>query len=540
MSSKRSNTGADAEAPGRPGVFLSPLPAPDVALRAPRTKLASAGQAPISHVSPAQIAPGQISPSQISPVAVPRRQPSAPGKSVLTSIIARVKPARIDAPARKTTLVPVGGLPQVREAAPEIVEVAAEPPPQLRMPAKIKKRRPPYVSFLLFVALPTLLAAIYYFRYAPDIYVAEFRFAVTETTSVAAGRPSSVTDNSALASSGAAALFGAFSIANVTLQNYVVTDYLTSRRAVEELSKRVNVRAMFDRYKTSLCNQVKEDGTRLGATSNAKDAAWYETVCGAAPAVPLEQFTRVWQSMVTSSYDPVTGIAAARVRAYSPEDAKAIADNLVQLAENLVNEIASRAQKDAVEFARIELARAEDRLNKVRERLYQFRQKEGMIDPTSAGVGTNVDLVKQIRGTLLQQKSELDALRGQRLSETAPAVVALTARIRATETQLASLEKEVRQDAGSRGPLTEVIDKFEALDLERQYSRQLLVNALQAYDNARAIAASQHLYLTPYVRPSLPESAVEPQRAQSVGLAFLGLFGLWIVALMFGRAINDH
>jgi capsular polysaccharide transport system permease protein len=59
-------------------------------------------------------------------------------------------------------------------------------------------------------------------------------------------------------------------------------------------------------------------------------------------------------------------------------------------------------------------------------------------------------------------------------------------------------------------------------------------------DQARANAAAQHLYLTPYVRPALPGSAIYPKRAQSVLLAGLAFFGIWIVGLMIARTVSEH
>ena len=102
------------------------------------------------------------------------------------------------------------------------------------------------------------------------------------------------------------------------------------------------------------------------------------------------------------------------------------------------------------------------------------------------------------------------------------------------------MEKEVGNDREGNRKLTEIVGRYEELDLERQYAQAFMVAAQQALDQARANAAAQHLYLTPYVLPVLPESALYPKRAQTVIIAALSFLGLWIVGLMVVRSIAEH
>ena len=91
-----------------------------------------------------------------------------------------------------------------------------------------------------------------------------------------------------------------------------------------------------------------------------------------------------WQSMVTARYDLITGIADAQVRAFSPKDAQLIASTLVTLAEELINKIEKRSQEDAVRFAEQEVEKQKDSAyNEARESLTAYRNKFGIIDPTS-------------------------------------------------------------------------------------------------------------------------------------------------------------
>jgi capsular polysaccharide transport system permease protein len=134
----------------------------------------------------------------------------------------------------------------------------------------------------------------------------------------------------------------------------------------------------------------------------------------------------------------------------------------------------------------------------------------------------------------------LATLRGQKLQSGATASQALVSRIAATKDELAKVEREVAKDRDGARALAEIMAKFEKLDLDRQYAQSMLINALQAYDQARAYAAAQHLYLTPYVRPSLPETATYPRRLLTMLLAAGSLFGVWLSGLVIYRSIRDH
>ena len=63
---------------------------------------------------------------------------------------------------------------------------------------------------------------------------------------------------------------------------------------------------------------------------------------------------------------------------------------------------------------------------------------------------------------------------------------------------------------------------------------------MASYDQARANAASQRLYLTPFVRPSKPESPEAPRRILSTLTAGLVLLGIWMIGLFIIRSLVDR
>jgi capsular polysaccharide transport system permease protein len=359
------------------------------------------------------------------------------------------------------------------------------------------------IWFGLSVALPVLVATVYYALIASNQYVAEFRYAVKD-----ASMPASMSSASSLMS-----MMGAGS--SSSSDNYLVADYLMSRQAAEELQSRINVTQLYAR----------------------PEADWWARFN---PSDPMEQFVAYWQGMVTSHYDQVTGIAVAQVKAFRPEDALLIANTLVKLSEELVNKIANRTQNDAVHFAQREVDRAEERLKVIRAKITEYRNKVGVIDPATSVVASNSSLTQGLKATLAQLETQMQTLRLQNLQPNAPAMITLQNQVNSTKAQLAAIEGSVSSNAKDGAPLSKVIAEFEQLDLERQFAQNMVTSTMGALDQARANAAAQHLYITPYVRPSLPEMSLYPRRILAIAtVAALALI-VWLIGLLIGRSMLER
>ncbi|KQO49194.1 MULTISPECIES: hypothetical protein [unclassified Methylobacterium] len=368
------------------------------------------------------------------------------------------------------------------------------------------------ISFGIVVLLPLCLLGMYFLFLATPQYFAEFRFSVTEVTPSAGplgGGASGGTTASAVAS--AMGGHGA-AVGGGSAQNFVVIDYLKSRQVVDELSQTVDVREIYSRPEIDWPNRF--DRSRS-----------------------TEHLVRYWNKMVWANYDPLTGLASVEIKAFRPDDALTIANQLVTLSETLVNKIAKRAEEDAVKFAEQEVVRAKASLDKARAAMAEFREKEGVIDPIPSVVSGNTQLIGTLRGSVSQLEADYDTIRRQNLSETAPSVLALKSRVQAAREQLASVEREVSGSRSGRNVLAGVVARFESLDMDRQYAQAILLTSLQSLDRARANAAAQHLYLTPYVRPALPESAGGPRVLLSMMLGGFVLASIWFIGLLSVRSL---
>ena len=82
--------------------------------------------------------------------------------------------------------------------------------------------------------------------------------------------------------------------------------------------------------------------------------------------------------------------------------------------------------------------------------------------------------------------------------------------------------------------------EYEQLDLERQFAQTMVTGAAQALDQARANAAAQHLYISPYVRPTLPMTSTYPHRATAVLKVAAIAIALWLIGLLLVRSVRER
>lgn len=358
-------------------------------------------------------------------------------------------------------------------------------------------------SFCLCVCMPTLLAAVYYLAIASDQYAVEWHYTIQD-----ANRPS------AAAPTGISSLFGVSSGAD-TVQNYIVADYIVSKQAVLDLQKKIDLRSLYSKPSIDYLSRVKE-------------------------SLPPQKFEHYWRRLTSASFDQVTGIAVAQVRAFSPEDAYLIAETLVQLSEDLLTRTSQRPLLEAVKYAESEVALAQERLQKVRRELTEYRNNAAVIDPTSNVVLSNAAVASGLRQTIAQLQAELgSAVRGG-LSANSSTVEALKRRIAATQTQLREVEAQVAQPRDGSRPISEIVAKYEELEIERQFAQSVVMSTLQVLEQARVNAMEKRLFIVPYVKPEMPQVSTYPTRAINIGIVAGLSTLLWAVGLLLYRSISDH
>jgi capsular polysaccharide transport system permease protein len=175
------------------------------------------------------------------------------------------------------------------------------------------------LQFIVLVAIPTLLSALYFGLIATKRYVSHAEYIVRGVN--------------AHQSSGIGALLTTIGISRAADDTSVIESFIKSREALGQLSERVNLREIYGRPEADFFSRFP----------------WpWE---GAA----FERLYARLQSYISVVVDTSTGVTTLEVSAFRPDDAKLIATTLLVLAEGMANRMNERAEADTVSEAKKEV-----------------------------------------------------------------------------------------------------------------------------------------------------------------------------------------
>ncbi|MGD8111447.1 capsule biosynthesis protein [Vibrio sp. TRT 21S02] len=362
-----------------------------------------------------------------------------------------------------------------------------------------KNRKPKQRSFIVMVLLPTLIASLYYAFIASGLYVVESRFSVkgnelqqVDLLSGLAGIP---------AQGGSAA------------DSYILQDYISSAEILRTLSQDIDLDAIFNRQNADWFSALGHDQTQ-------------------------QKLLDYWRERVSISYDPTTTISTLKTRAFSADDAKALAEAILHRSEVLVNDLSERARNDDLEFALAEVTRAEERVTKARLAMNDFRNESQDLDPTQTA-SAKMMLIGELEAQLAKAQAELNALRSY-MDRNAPAVQNLQRQVNALTNQIHNEKKNISGDSSTQPALAGMFAEYEPLIVERTFAEKAYTSALASLEAARVEAARKHRYLATFVAPALPDEATEPYRMKKIATVFFTCLIAWAIGLLGIGIVKEH
>ena len=365
---------------------------------------------------------------------------------------------------------------------------------------KITSRLSPGMKLVLFALLvPTFLSLIYFGLWASPMYIAEARFAVR-------GAENGVIDTGGLASM----LLPAGSTIGTDVN--IVTEYIQSPDIMEAVDKELHIFAHFASHDYDIISRLESDATR-------------------------DERLDYWQWAVKPSLDPETGIVALSVKAYEPDVAKKLAEAVLAKSEALVNAMSRRAQDDAITLAMREVKTAEGRVSKAQEAMRNFRDRSGMLDPTSTAGGLQ-GIVSELESEVVKTKAQI-AEASTYMSKDAPALVGLRARLAAVEKQLAAEKLRLAGESQS-GSMTSIAGEYEDLQIESDFARQQLVSAMTSLEAARVKAEAQSRYVVAFQVPVLPDESLYPRPFLFTLFVFVGALVIVGICSLIIAAVREH
>lgn len=354
------------------------------------------------------------------------------------------------------------------------------------------------IGFLMIVALPTLLALIYYLLIATPRYVSEARFIVRASNQ---SQPSAI----------GVALQGV-GLSTTQSDAFAVHEYIKSRDSLRDLGR------LFD----------------LAAILNPRGADAFSRYPRPWDSQSEEGLYKGFNRFVVVGYDATTGISTLRVEAFRAEDALQLNRAMLAGGEELVNRLNDRAVGDAVSEALLARDEARVRLTLAQQQLTTFRNREGFIDPELAARESS-SLIGGLMATVAQLRADRSQL--AREAPQSPQLPILDGRIAAYETQISSERAKV---AGASTSLAPRVGAYADLELQRELADRELTQTTSSLLTAQQEARRQKLYLDRIVNPNLPDKPTQPRRWIAILTVFASTVLVYGVGWLVWAGVREH
>lgn len=352
---------------------------------------------------------------------------------------------------------------------------------------------------MLLVLLPTLLVTAYYYIIAADQYESEAHFIVSSDAGGGA------------AASGFGSLLGITTGGSSQSQTMAVPDYLQSHEAVTELSRKLDLVAIFRRPEADILSRLRS------------------------PSPTPETLQRYFERMVKVQHNPDTGIMSLTVHAFRPADAYAIATQLLQLSEAQVNRMNRRRYADAVSTAQAQLTTAEQRVRQIQSQITSFRQQGQDIDPQASGE-IQLRLVSGLKSQLASAQAAMTTMNGS-VSPSSPQYIALQRQIRSLQGVIAAQSSQL---TGGNRAIASNLGGYEKLRVQQEFAAKNYTAAAAGLVKAQEDASRQQLYIIRVVDANMPVKALFPKRLNIILMTFISLCVAYGIGWLILAGVREH
>lgn len=333
---------------------------------------------------------------------------------------------------------------------------------------------------LFGLVLPNTLSLLYYGYFASDQYESETRFTVRSSTP-------------ALGKDQLAKVTG-MPAAKIAQDTQIVLNFIKSREILDILRDRsIDLKRIFGNDAIDYWSRLPDDATS-------------------------EELREYWDSMVTTTVSPSSGIVAVSVRAFTPEDAASLVEEIVKASEIVVNQVNDRIWKDVIATAEANLENAKLQLGNARKTVAEARNREGVlsVDGSSEIISTLIVTIETERLKLQQQYDSQVSI----VSPDSPQMRVLQREIQSKEQQIADLKGQLA-GTGKERNLADVSLDLSQLELAQSLAEQQFSSSVRTAEQVRFISRQQLLYLDSFLTPRIPDEALYPRRALWIGVILL-------------------
>lgn len=355
-----------------------------------------------------------------------------------------------------------------------------------------------FARLSVFVLLPTLMAALYFYTIATPMYAAKTQFVIQQADSPSAGGMGGLLSKTPMA----------------TAQDSIaVQGYLQSQVAMQRLEADNGFREHFSGADIDVIQRLAPD---------ASESAAY----------------KLYKKNIRISYDPSEGVVKMEVTAADPQKAVEYSNALIGYAEEQVDQMTQRLREDQMKGARESYEDAEKKYQEANIRLVQLQERFKILS-SEAEIGLITSQIGQLETQLTQDQLSLAQMEANQNPNKAR-MDPLKRRIDTLQVQIAELRSKLTDQGQDGVSLAQVQSDLLVAQADAQTRQLLLAQSLQAMETARVEANRQTRYLSVAVAPVAPDEAAYPRAFENTLVVMLIFAGIYLMISMTVAILREQ
>lgn len=362
---------------------------------------------------------------------------------------------------------------------------------------------------VLTVLLPWLLFTIYIVVIATPRYESQMKVLVQQPDGMATMDASM-------------AILSGLGVSSGNTDPQLVKAYIYSNDMLEYLEDKLEVKAHFSNENIDKFSRLSDDASK-------------------------EVGFGYYQKQVQVEVDEASQIVSVYVRAFDPDYALLLSEEIVNRAEWYINSIGHQLANAQLQFIEGEHQRVENRLQEAKKRLLAFQQQYNLLDPEAEGAALS-QITYTIESQIATTHAELRALQST-MSDQAPQVVMAQAKLDALYEQL-NLERErlTEQRGGELSQsnpeglsVSQLLARFTDYKVDLELALAAYTSSQVSLEKSRIEAYRQLKYLIKVESPTKPEENKYPQVIYNLALVaavLLMLFGIGKIVVATVKELN--
>lgn len=354
------------------------------------------------------------------------------------------------------------------------------------------------VRLAFFVMLPTFLAGYYFYAIATPMYATKSEFLIIQNEG----------------SGGAGPLGGLLPTQFATnADSIAVQGFLQSKDAMLRLDRDIGFKTHFTQDWIDPIQRLSEDPTN-------------------------EEAYKTYKKNVKIGYDPTEGMIRMEVAAADPEVSAEFSSQLINYAEQRVNNLSAQKRDDQMRDAREGFERAETERRAAQEALVRLQIEGATLDPEGVIASLRTQ-IGQLETQIIEKEIELASL----LNNARPnqsRVDGARGTLEILNQQLVVLNNKMTDVSKGENSLAELAARIQIAQADLASRDLMLQSALQQMEQARVEATRQVRYLTVAVEPIAPEEPTYPRAFENTILAFLVFAGIYLMISLTASILREQ